>query len=244
MEPLSSEIVRAFALLGTDGPSLLRAFARLLPTVILVPAFGLRGLAPALRLSVALVLSSAIAPAFAAALPPDRGLALPLALALEALRGLPVALASALPLWAGTMGGGLFDELRSFPVDVRIPAMAGARSPSAVLLSLLGGSLFFAAGGPSNIAMALARPELDPSLLERTARTLASGATLAVIVAGPLVASSILLSALEVVISRGAPSSVRAALQPLRGLALLALLALALDRIALVLASLVADGAR
>ena len=80
------------------------AWARALPTIALVPAFGLRALPAPARGIVALALAAAFWPAAAPAARVDT--AVPwIALALEQiLLGLPIAVAAAVPLWAATMG--------------------------------------------------------------------------------------------------------------------------------------------
>ncbi len=84
------QVVRAFALEGT-GFGLARGFARLLPTALLVPAFGLRGLPITVRASMALCLAFAISPALSGTTPEVGG---PIVtLVVDALRGLPLAIA-------------------------------------------------------------------------------------------------------------------------------------------------------
>ena len=93
----------------------LDSFLQQLPIMLLtlVPAFGLRALPLAARGVVGLALAAAVAPAVASTsvATPAR---LPwIALAFEQIvRGLPVAVAAAVPLWAATMAGGLVDTLR------------------------------------------------------------------------------------------------------------------------------------
>ena len=87
------------------------------------------------RASMALVLAFAVAPALASA-PAEPG-GLLVTWLVDVLRGLPLALAATVPLWAASMAGGLFDELKGPRADVKLAPVADAHSPSAVLLSLL-----------------------------------------------------------------------------------------------------------
>src|SRR5687767_8449455 len=86
------------------------AFARVLPVLVIVPAFGLRALSAPVRASAALLLAALIVPAIrplavqTAAWPP--------LLLLELARGTLVAVAAAVPLWSATMAGGIIDALR------------------------------------------------------------------------------------------------------------------------------------
>lgn len=235
------QVVRAFALEGT-GFGLARGFARLLPTALLVPAFGLRGLPITVRASMALCLAFAISPALSGTTPEVGG---PIVtLVVDALRGLPLALASAVPMWAASMAGGLFDELRGARLEARLPAVADAESPSATLLTLLSGVFFFATGGPASIARALVRAELGHDLLAHTVGTLAAGMTLALVVGGPLVAAGVTVAAAQAVLARSPFASLRGALPSLRAVTLLAFFAVALERVAALMAMAAERGAR
>lgn len=233
VEDVFGEVSRAFAL-GGGGLGLARGFARLLPTALLVPAFGLRGLPATVRASVALVLAFAVAPALGTA-PAEPGGEL-VTLVVDVLRGFPLALSAALPLWASTMAGGLFDELRLARTEVKMAPLPDAHSPSAVLLSLLSGFLFFAVGGPSSIAKAVIAAELSRDVVEKTVGTLAAGAGVALVVAAPLVASAILSGAASAILSRSPFAAARGAIPSLRGLAMLAFFAVALERVATLIA--------
>src|SRR5258706_596238 len=89
---------------------------------------------------------SAIAPSSIAAEP------WPLLVLGEIVRGIPIALAAAIPLWAATMAGGVADALRGAQATVTAPTMEGRASPLGVPLSLLACALFLATGGPARIA--------------------------------------------------------------------------------------------
>src|SRR6185436_3731701 len=94
LAPILVELGRS----GVDPERWLRASLRLVPSVILVPAFGLRALPFPAQLLFAFVLSGATLPALAATLPPSDGPWLMAALA-ELLRGLPVAVSAAAAIW-------------------------------------------------------------------------------------------------------------------------------------------------
>jgi flagellar biosynthesis protein FliR len=239
VEGLFEEVARAFSL-GGSGGGLARGFFRLLPTVFVVPAFGLRGVPIQVRASMALVLAFAVAPAISTQGVEPGGLAV--TLFVDVLRGLPLALASALPLWAGTMAGGLFDELRGPSADVKLAPTPDAHSPSAVLLSLLGGFFFFAAGGPSTMVRAIVRADVDANVVTRTVSTLAAGASIALVVAGPLLAAAILSTAAGAMVARSPFFAARAVVPSLRAVAMLAFFAVALERVATLLALVTAEG--
>lgn len=233
MEGLFDEIVRAFALAGT-GAGLAHAFFRLLPTVLIVPAFGLRGVPAQVRVAVALVLAFAVAPALGGA-PVEPGGTLVTWL-FDVLRGFPLALAAAVPTWAAAMAGGLFDELRGPRVDVKLAPVADAHSPSAVLLSLLGGIFFLSVGGPSAIARAIVRADLGADVLGHTVATLAAGATVALVIAGPLLAATVVSTAATAIVVRAPFAAARGVAPSLRAAAMLAFFAVALERVATLLA--------
>lgn len=241
MEGLFDQIVRAFSLAGT-GAGLARGFFRLLPTVALVPAFGLRGVPVQVRASMALVLAFAVAPALASA-PAEPG-GLLVTWLVDVLRGLPLALAATVPLWAASMAGGLFDELKGPRADVKLAPVADAHSPSAVLLSLLAGSFFFAAAGPSTIATAIVRADLGREVVSRTVGTLAAGATVALVIAGPLLAAAIVSTAASAIVMKSPFAAARGVVPSLRSAAMLAFFAVALERVATLLAIVTEQGLR
>ena len=235
MTPLEgSAIVRSFAEAlarsGVDIEALGLAWARALPVVTIVPAFGLRAVAAPARPVMALVLGASILPSLvpvaAASTRPWFVLAL-----LEAARGLPVALAAAVPLWAATMAGGLGDALRGAQDAPSMPTVEGRASPLGVLLSLLACAIFLATGGPARVALALAQPPTDRPL-QGAADALVSGITLAIALGGPLLAASVVVEAAAALIARAtAPTQVAALVAPLRALATLAVFAVLLERL-------------
>jgi type III secretory pathway component EscT len=214
------------------------AFARVMPILVIVPAFGLRALSAPVRASAALVLSAVIVPAIR----PSSGVASgwPLLLLFEVARGTLVAVAAALPLWSATMAGGIVDALRGAQDQVDAPTVEGRPSPLGAVFALLAAAIFLGTGGPARLVGILVSP--PPSLesgLARAAANLASGIGLAVALAAPLLAASLILELAGALVARAAsPAHLSALLAPVRSLALLALTAIFLDRMAALLAVL------
>ncbi|MGA7121037.1 MAG: flagellar biosynthetic protein FliR [Polyangiaceae bacterium] len=239
---LVDAIVEVLARSGLDLASLGLAWARCVPAVILVPAFGLRALPAPARAVMGLAFAAAVFPAVG---PVGLGVPSPSPpwpslLLLEAARGLPVALAAAVPLWAATMAGGVLDALRGSQESASSPAVEGRATPLGILLSLLGSAVFLSTGGPARVAVALAlRPAGDHPLLAAV-HDLVSGIQLAVALGGPLLASAIVVEIAAALVARAAsPAQVHALLAPLRALATLAIVALVFERLATGLAKAV-----
>lgn len=213
------------------------AWARVAPTIALVPAFGLRALPTAARGILGLALAAAIAPALA-----PIALAHPstpwFVLALEQiLLGLPVALAAAIPLWAATMAGGLVDTLRGAQEGSGLAVVEGRASGFGVLLSLVASTVFLTTGGPARVASALAQTALPTDPVVGSVNALVAGIGLAVAIGAPLLAAAIILEIAFAFIARAAsPSQVHALLAPLRAIGLLAIAAVVLERIATLIA--------
>jgi type III secretory pathway component EscT len=241
-----AEVARAFADAGVDLAALGLAWARVAPTVALVPAFGLRALPVPVRGVLGLALAAAIFPALvpataSAAAARFAAAPWPLLAIEEIVRGLPIALAAAVPLWAATMAGGVVDTLRGAQDTLTVPTLEGRATLLGVPLALLAGAIFLASGAPSRVVSALATRELPAHPVLAAARDLTSGITLAVAVGGPLLAAAIVLEIAAALVARAAtPAQIHALLAPLRALALLFVMALVLDRIAAVLGAAVA----
>src|SRR5271170_3279792 len=99
MPSVVGTVAEAFARSGVDLAGLGLAWARAMPAVTLVPAFGLRALPAPARIVMGLALAASIYPALA---PVAAVTSEPWALQalLEVMKGLPVAIAAAVPLWA------------------------------------------------------------------------------------------------------------------------------------------------
>jgi type III secretory pathway component EscT len=233
-------LVAAFETAGWDLAAWGLAWARFAPTLALVPAFGLRALPAPVKIALGLSLALAISPA----LEPIAHSGRPwlLLLAIEFAKGLPVALSTAALLWVATMAGGAIDDLRGGRETTPMPSVEEGATPSGVLLAMLAAILFLESGGPARVASALADPELSYAApLARAAGNLAASVELALALAAPVLAASIVVELASALIARAAsPAFIEPLLAPLRSLVLLAVAALALDRMAELLASGVA----
>lgn len=215
------------------------AWARVFPTVSLVPAFGLKALPTPARGLLALALATSIYPALGpVAVSPGRPWLL---LALEQIvLGLPVALAAAIPLWAATMAGGVVDTLRGANDASGLAVVEGKASSFGILLSLFASVTFLATGGPARVTEALAKGDFPHHPLLAAAHDLTAGISLAVAIAGPLLAAAVVLEVAFALVARAAsPAQVHALLAPLRALGLLAGLAIVIDRVGALLATAV-----
>jgi type III secretory pathway component EscT len=228
------------------------AWARVMPAVALVPAFGLRALPAPARAVTALALAGCVFPAVAA----NRALAeVPYAEAaggawavlaiVEVARGLPVAFSAAIPLWAATMAGGVADALRGSQEAPAVAAVEGRATPLGVVLSLLGSAIFLSTGGPARVARALALAPWGvaghPSGLAGTAMAvsedLVAGIALAVALGAPLLAAAVVVEIAGALIARAAsPAQVHTLLAPIRAMGTLAVMAVVFERIAAALA--------
>ncbi len=236
-----AEVAAAFERSGVDLGALGLAWARAMPAVTIVPAFGLRALPAPARAVIALALAGSVFPALA----PQAALAsgsTPWALLVLAqlARGLPIAIAAAVPLWAATMAGGVADALRGARETPPVPAVESGASPLGIPLSLLASAIFLATGGPARVALALVQPPAGDPVLAASGDIL-SGIALAVAIGAPLLAAAVVIEIAAALVARSAaPAQVHALLAPLRALGTLAVMAVVLERLATVLAKVVA----
>jgi type III secretory pathway component EscT len=222
---------------GVDLAALGLAWARATPVVMLVPAFGLKALPAPARVVIALALAGTIYPALLPIVDTTPQVPWALAAVFEVLRGLPVAIAAAIPLWAATMAGGLVDTLRGAQDAAQVPIVEGRATPLGVPFAILASTLFLSTGGPSRIALALATRPIAAHPLAAAAQDLAGGIGLAVSIGGPLLAAALVLEIAGAVIARASsPAQVHGLLAPLRALALLGIVGVVLDRIAALMA--------
>jgi type III secretory pathway component EscT len=216
-------------LYGADGRAFLVAWARALPLVTIIPAFGLSAVAVPIRVLLGATMAVAVAPELRAVASAD--VPLPWLLATEAARTLPLALATAALLWAAVMAGGLVDNLRGARENAELPLLDEPGPPFSALFGLLMAIAFLEAGGASRLAAALAEPRLA-STWAAGAERLSQAMGLAVALAAPLAVGSVLIELTGGLIARAAsPAYVLSLLAPLRSLALLVLVWLSLDRI-------------
>lgn len=216
------------------------AWAKVLPTVTLVPAFGLKALPAPARGIFGIAIAVGIYPAIATGLVTAGGASSApwVVRALEQiLAGLPVALAAAIPLWVATMTGGLVDALRGTSDARAFTVVEGNAGSFGILLSLFASSVFLMTGGASNVVAALATAALPEHPLLSAVHDLTSGIGLAVAIGGPVLAASVVLEVTFALVARAAtPAQVHALFAPIRTLGLLAIVAIVLDRIASLLA--------
>lgn len=224
---------------GVDLSALLLAWARVLPTVVLVPAFGGKLLPAPTRVVLGLAFAVILTPSISVAIP-DGGLALGVAFVVELLRGLPLALSTAALLWAAMMAGGLADDLRggqAAPSGI----FPDAPTPLATLLGLFASGAFLELGGAARVVGALSDPpDWERSLLLRVSSDLVSALGIAVSLAAPLLGAVIVWEVLSALVTRTAqPAHTQAMLSPLRSLLVLAVLAVSLESLFVLLTQLI-----
>ncbi|MEZ4224139.1 MAG: flagellar biosynthetic protein FliR [Polyangiaceae bacterium] len=233
---LLSTVVELAGELGLDLSSWGLAWARLAPTLVLVPAFGLRAIPAPARAVLGLTMAATLAPALATARDP----ALPWALqaGYEALRGLPVAIGAASMLWAASQAGGLIDNLRGGREAANLPNVESGSTATGAMLSMLASIAFLESGGAARVLTALLRVDDDVQhAFSRVVITLLSSIEISIAVIAPVVAASIVLEVASALVSRAAsPAYAQPLLAPLKSLALLGVFALVLERIVELLA--------
>jgi type III secretory pathway component EscT len=216
---------------GIDIGAVGLAWARVMPALVLVPAFGLKTLPLPVRGALGFMLALIIFPGIDAGLPTE----LPWALALlgETLRGLPIAIAASVPLWAATMTGGLADQLRGSSETVNSPVALGQTTTLGNLFALLASALFLASGGATRVTLALRKAPIEANALLRIAQDLTSGIEIAIAVGAPLIAAAIILELGSALITRAAtPAQVQALTGPIKALGILFILAFSIDSMA------------
>ena len=228
---------QALAGFGGDVRSWALAWARVTPALALVPAFGLAALPVQSRVALGLALAVSIAPALQ---PAQVSMPFGLALVLEAVRGLPVALSAAGLLWAAGMAGGLTDNLRGARETQSLPVADEETSPLGALLSLLVALVFLEGGGAARVVAALVTsPALSHSILWQVAAGLTRSVELALAVASPIVAVSIVVELSSALLARSAtPAHVAALLAPLRSVLILIAFALLFEHMTSLLAAM------
>lgn len=222
--------------LGVDLPAWGLAWARTAPTIILVPAFGLRAIPAPARAMLGLVIAAAVAPAIAVTRDPTLPWAL--AAAYEGLRGVPVAIGAAAALWAASQAGGLVDNLRGGREQANLPNVESGSTPTGAMLSMLIAVAFLEGGGASKVAQALIRADQDVEhAFSRAVVTLLASIEVSIAVAAPVIAASIVLEVASALVSRAAsPAYLQPLLAPLKSLAILGVFALILERVVELLA--------
>lgn len=229
---LLDALAAVFTANGVDPRAWALGFARAMPAVTLVPAFGLAAVPPQTRLTLGLALGLCIAPALSTEM--VAGGPFFLALAREAFVGLPVALLASLSIHVAAMAGGLVDDLRGGRESVTLPTLPEAAPPVAVLFALLASIAFLETGGAARVASALSSSPLSSRFSWfAVSRAVSGSIELAFAIAAPLAVASVLLEAASALLARAAtPAFMAPVLAPLKSVALLGILALVFERIA------------
>ncbi len=220
-----------------DGRSLIIAWAHAAPTVVLVPAFGLRAVPMPARMIIALSLVAGMIPVAHVSLVEGACTSQVLS---SAARGVPVAVCAALPLWSATMAGGLADSIHGTNHCVPSPYDGSRIGPLGLLFSLFACASFLTLGGPAKVAAALSQ-SFDTSCVgwTRVALDIASGIGIAVTIAAPILGASVLIELGFALMARSSlPTLIAGVLAPLRSFAVLAITALTFDRMAALISTL------
>ena len=235
----ASGFVRALFGETTDLAAWGLGVARLLPVVTILPAFGLSAVAVPVRFALGVALAITVLPAATPFSPAEGGYAV--AFGLEVLRGVPLALSSSAILWAATMAGGLVDNLRGARETAALPVFEEPGAPLGALLALLAGLAFLESGGAARVALASATlPATSASLFRAAAFDLTRAIEIALAVAAPLAAVSIVVELAAALVSRAAaPAQIGALIAPLGSVVLLGVAALLVERMSALFAELV-----
>jgi type III secretory pathway component EscT len=229
--PLSTLLIDELGRAGIVPGAWLLATARVIPSMLLVPAFGLKALPLLARLGFALILAASVAPALSlglSAMPVDVR-----SLVEQLVIGLPVAVSAASALWVATMTGNLLDALRGAQALAPFSVVDSEATPFGVLLSLAACAGFLLLGGPAALVGALMRAEpLSQATLLGVVLSIAQGINVAVLLAAPLLALSVVCEVASALIQRAAQTAaLGSVLGPARALVIVLFTALLLDRI-------------
>jgi flagellar biosynthetic protein FliR len=207
------------------------AWARVLPAMFIVPAFGLGILPPSLRAAMGLALAVAIAPALVPAAVATT-VPWPALLGAELLRGVPIALSAAVALWVATVAGGVADAAGRARLAVFGGPLGPRLSPFSTLLGLGAAIVFLGNGSAARLVARLAAEgPFTGGALGHAALDLATGIGL-----GASVGAPVLVAALAVDVATGIVQRDRSALSleslfaPLRTFVVLVATAALLDR--------------
>lgn len=192
------ELLGLLTSLGIDAPRVLHGWARVMPVLVIVPAFGLSALPAAARGVLALCLAWICAPSAAV-----MGNQAAFSIAMEIVLGTSVALVASVPLWTATMVGSVADQWRGANDAQTLPFEVGGASLGA-LATLLAAWVFFSSGAPSEIVRALT----FGAPLEGTAdlaRALSNAPRIAVGIALPMIATGCVIDIAGGFMARSAP---------------------------------------
>lgn len=202
---------------GVTWQRLLLSWARVLPLVLLVPAFGSRLMPAPARAVFGVGLAIVLLPTVSE-VPASSG-AWVFQFVREVTRGLPIGLASAAMIWAAMMAGGLVDDLRGAGQH-QSSILPDAKTPLAAFLGLFSILAFLQLGGVSSAARALAN-DTGPVLLRAVADVVYS-IDIAFALVAPLLSVSVVWEVTSAMVARAAsPAYVQSMLSGLRSLVVL-----------------------
>lgn len=211
---------------GISWQRLLLAWARSLPLVTIVPAFGSRLMPAPARAVFGLGLAGLLVPAIVYQVP-DRG-DLVVGFVRELFRGLPVALATGALLWAAMMAGGLIDDLRGASQQQSM-LLPEARTPLAALLGLFATCAFLQLGGVESAVSSLVNDASAGNPLLGAVRELVGALHITFALCAPILCVSVVWEVASALIARAAsPAHVQSLLAPLRALVVLGAFAVVL----------------
>jgi type III secretory pathway component EscT len=230
LDAISSEVSGSGESLSAWGI----AWARVLPTALIVPAFGLGFLPVSLRAALGFGLAVSVAPAVSPAELPQ-GVPWPLLVVGEMARGVPLAIVATAALLAASVAGGVTDAALGTKFH-RLSSAAFGRDggPFATLFGLLAAILFLEGGGATRIASRLADPALHGQApLAGAVRELAAGIEIGATIGAPLLVVAVVV---DVTLALGAREFATLRTEtigtPLRALAVLVATAALFERMA------------
>jgi len=224
---LFDEVHRASSSLSAWGV----AWARVLPTVLVVPAFGLGVLPVSLRVIIAFALALAIAPAVQVPLLAGEGSWLHL-IVRELLSGLPVAVAASVSLWAAVVAGGVGDVAAGTARLARPSPLGRDAPPLSMLLGLAASIAFLNGGGATRVAARLVVAKVSGPPLGRAVTDLATGIGMGASIGGPLLVVALVMDLATAIVTRESAFLRASVMAPLRSLIVLVAAAVLLDRMA------------
>jgi type III secretory pathway component EscT len=212
--------------LGVSWQQVLLAWARVLPLVTIVPAFGSRLMPAPARAVFGLGLAALLMPAVAYRVPTRADLVF--GFARELFRGLPVALATGALLWAAMMAGGLIDDLRGASQQ-QSNILPDARTPLSALLGLFATCAFLELGGVESATASLVNDSGVAHPLVGAVRELVGALHITFALCAPILCVSVVWEVASALIARAAsPAHVQSLLAPLRALVVLGAFAVVL----------------
>ncbi len=192
------DLTALFASLGIDVARVMHGWVRVMPVLVLVPAFGLSALPAGARGVMALCLAWIVAPSGAV-----MGNQTLLAYGTELIIGVSVAAAVSVPLWTASMVGNIADQWRGSQDMQSSPFEIGGASMGA-LATLFAAGMFFASGAPAEVVGGLSLAQ-SPQTPMDLARVLAHAPRVAVAVAMPVIVAGALVDMTGGFMARGAP---------------------------------------